>query len=246
MDERKKHLETLKDSEKEIIKKAEEIQKNIDKRIEETEKKNEELTKKYEKIKEPLIKEICFYINGEKENSTKIPNYWLVVLKNSDLFSDINEKDELALKYLKNITIENESILNFEFEKNEYFQNTSLKKTFKEEKVISGTKIEWNEGKNLQLKRVLKKPKGKKKTNETPKIIEKYEPCDSFFNFFDKVEDEEIEEDDFIIFEELKETVLPNSVKYYLAEHLQDEEEDDSEDDEDEEEEGIVLTSEDY
>ena len=242
----------LTEEEKEILKKGEMIQKVIDEKLNFSEKKIEEITKKYEKLKEPLLKEINLYINGEKENSTKIPNYWLIVLKNSDLFlEEINEKDEEVLKYLKNIFIETkneiEFHLNFEFEKNEFFENLILKKIFKEEKVISGTKINWNEGKNIQLKRVLKKPKGNKKSNSNEKkIIEKFEPCDSFFNFFNEIEDEEDMEDEYSIFEELKETILPNSVKYYLAEHLNEEEEEEDEEDDDEEEEVLILTSEDY
>jgi nucleosome assembly protein 1-like 1 len=54
----------------------------------------------------------------------------------------------------------------FEFEKNEYFTNTLLEKTYfiSEElllKEIISTKIDWIEGKNISVKKVTKTMKNK-------------------------------------------------------------------------------------
>jgi nucleosome assembly protein 1-like 1 len=244
VEERNKHLETLTEEQKVIIKELEKYQTQIDEVLNKFEKKNEEVTKKYELLKEPFYKERNEYINGEKENSTRIPTFWITVLKNSDLF-DINKRDEECLKFLKCISlVEKEEIeIIFEFEENPFFENKTLTKTFQETlQTTKGTKIEWKEGNNLQLKRVLKKPKGKKKPNE--KVVESFEPCESFFNFFDE-SNEEVAEDDFEVLEILKESILPNAVQYYLGEN-EDEEEEEDESDSDEEKETIILTSDDW
>lgn len=63
----------------------------------------------------------------------------------------------------------------FEFEKNDYFNNSILKKSYvmSRQNVIErceGTTIEWKEGKNITEKKVKKKNKKGKKTEA--KIVE--------------------------------------------------------------------------
>jgi nucleosome assembly protein 1-like 1 len=63
----------------------------------------------------------------------------------------------------------------FEFEKNDYFTNTILKKTYimSRQNVIEkceGTKVEWKEGKNITEKKI--KKKNKKSGKKTEKVVE--------------------------------------------------------------------------
>ena len=65
-----------------------------------------------------------------------MPDFWLNALKNNDVLSEeITERDEGALKYLKDIKwsrIENPKgfKLDFYFNTNPYFKNTILTKTY--------------------------------------------------------------------------------------------------------------------
>ncbi|XP_058115470.1 nucleosome assembly protein 1;3-like [Magnolia sinica] len=106
---------------------------------------------------------------------------------------EISERDEGALKYLKDIKwfrVNDPKCfkLEFFFDPNPYFKNTILTKTYHMidddesilEKVI-GTEIEWYPGKCLTQKVLKKKPK---KGPKNAKPITKTEQCDSFFNFF--------------------------------------------------------------
>lgn len=72
----------------------------------------------------------------------------------------------------------------FTFEKNDYFTNETLKKSFvmTKQNVIEkcdGTIIEWKEGKDVTIKKVKKKSK-KKGSKAVTKTVEQ----ESFFNFF--------------------------------------------------------------
>ncbi|RHN73533.1 putative nucleosome assembly protein (NAP) [Medicago truncatula] len=136
------------------------------------------LEAKYQLLYQPL------YTKG-------VPYFWLVALQNNDEIADeITERDEDALKYLKDIkytrTTEPQGFkLEFFFDSNPYFSNTILTKTyhmvdedeFIMEKAI-GTEIEWLPGKSLTEK---KDPNTAKQTIETEKF-------DSFFNFFNSLE----------------------------------------------------------
>jgi nucleosome assembly protein 1-like 1 len=69
----------------------------------------------------------------------------------------------------------------FRFEKNDYFTNEELKKTFvmTKQNVIEkceGSVVTWKDGKDITKKKV-KKKKGKKPVT---KVVD----CESFFNFF--------------------------------------------------------------
>ena len=79
--------------------------------------------------------------------------------------------------------------LTFTFEKNHYFKETELKKTFVMQKanVIEkcvGSKIEWLAGCDPTSQ---KKKKKQKKGGKT-KTITTTVKCDSFFNFFDTID----------------------------------------------------------
>lgn len=94
--------------------------------------------------------------------NSSFENFWKISLSNNDLISKmITKEDEDVLSYLKNIKIntlsnERETIkqLEFIYENNPFFSNTSLVKTFKFDKFdggilsIGSSEIDWKEGKN--------------------------------------------------------------------------------------------------
>lgn len=136
--------------------------------------------------------------------------------------------------------------LTFTFEKNDYFTNETLKKTFimTKQNVIEkceGTEIAWKDGKDVTKKKVKKKSKSKKAGAKTvTKTVEQ----ESFFNFFKTITmpdekelaegkegDEEEEEkdvgqlmdEDFEIGCEFKDQLVPLALEFYL-EVIEDEE----------------------
>jgi nucleosome assembly protein 1-like 1 len=79
----------------------------------------------------------------------------------------------------------------FLFEKNDYFKNASLRKSFvmTRQNIIEkceGTEIEWKEGKDVTKKKIKKKQKAKK--GQPGKTITKTVEQESFFNFFKTIE----------------------------------------------------------
>ncbi|CAF1056338.1 unnamed protein product [Rotaria sordida] len=142
----------------------------------------------------------------DEEKKVGIPEFWLHVLKNSDVISElIKEPDEQVLKHLIDIRIimKNDSqnkvfTIEFEFTPNEYFTNTILTKTYElrtgldEQEPLSyegpeitkskGCEIQWNIGKNVTIKTVKKKQKHKNRG--TIRVVTKEVEADSFFNFF--------------------------------------------------------------
>jgi len=139
----------------------------------------------------------------EGEKTVGIPEFWLQVLKNSDVVSElIKEQDEDVLKHLIDvrITMQNESeqkgfTIEFEFTPNEYFTNTILTKTYDlrtgpdEHEPLSyegpeivkskGCEIQWNKGKNVTIKLVKKRQKHKNRG--TIRVVTKEVQTDSFF-----------------------------------------------------------------
>ncbi|AQL02112.1 Nucleosome assembly protein 1, partial [Zea mays] len=133
------------------------------------------LEAKYQKLYEPLYTKRYGIVNGEvevdgvcdepasentvegKEPDAKgVPDFWLTAMKTNEVLSEeIQERDEAALKYLKDIKwsrIEDPKgfKLDFFFDTNPFFKNSVLTKTYHMvdeddpilEKAI-GTEIEW-------------------------------------------------------------------------------------------------------
>ncbi|KAI3878335.1 hypothetical protein MKX03_021795, partial [Papaver bracteatum] len=138
-----------------------------------------------------------------------VPNFWLNAMKTNEvLMEEITERDEGALKYLKDIKwcrIEEPKgfKLEFFFDTNPYFKNAVLTKTYHmiddDEPILEkaiGTEIDWYPGKSLTQKVLKKKPK---KGSKNTKPITKTEDCDSFFNFFNPPQvpedDDELDEE---------------------------------------------------
>ncbi|XP_020098493.1 nucleosome assembly protein 1;1-like isoform X2 [Ananas comosus] len=244
------------------------------------------LEAKYQKLYEPLYTKRYEIVNGlvEVEGVTKecaddtsaedqnceekgVPEFWLTAMKTNELLAEeIQERDEEALKFLKDIKwcrIDNPKgfKLEFFFDPNPYFKNSVLTKIYhmvdEDEPILEraiGTEIEWFPGKCLTKKVLKKKPK---KGSKNAKTITKIESCESFFNFFNppQVPDDEDEldddtadqlqnqmEQDYEIGSTVREKIIPHAVSWFTGEAVQeefedDEDDEDGEDDEDEEEE---------
>ncbi|KAF6155484.1 hypothetical protein GIB67_010676 [Kingdonia uniflora] len=144
----------------------------------------------------------------EEDKATEekgVPEFWLNALKTNEVLSDIVlERDEEALKYLKDIKWcrmdEPKGFkLEFFFNTNPYFKNSVLTKIYhmidEDEPILEraiGTAIEWLPGKCLTQKLMKKKPK---KGSKSAKPITKTESCESFFNFFSPPEVPDDEDD---------------------------------------------------
>nr|GMD41246.1 nucleosome assembly protein 1;2 [Ipomoea batatas] len=180
---------------------------------------------------------------GEAAVEKGVPDFWLTAMKNNEVLAEeITERDEGALKYLKDIKwsrIEEPKgfKLEFFFDTNPYFKNSVLTKVYHMideddpilEKAI-GTEIEWYPGKSLTEKILKKKPK---KGSKNVKPITKTEQCDSFFNFFSppqvpEDEEEDIDEDaaeelqnlmeqDYDIGSTIREKIIPHAVSWFTG-----------------------------
>ncbi|KAF8388802.1 hypothetical protein HHK36_025482 [Tetracentron sinense] len=170
------------------------------------------LEAKYQKLYKPLYTKRYEIVNGkievegvtneaamdqEEDKATEekgVPDFWLTAMKTNELLAEeISERDEGALKYLKDIKwsrIESPKgfRLEFFFGPNPYFKNSVLTKTYHmiddDEPILEkaiGTEIEWLPGKSLTQKLLKKKPR---KGSKNAKPITKTENCESFFNFF--------------------------------------------------------------
>lgn len=235
-----------------------------------------ELDAKYQKLYEPLYTKRFEIVNGSTEldgASSKhnveekgVPDFWLNAMKRNELLSDeIQERDEAALKYLKDIKyskIQSSDFpdgfkLDFFFDTNPFFKNSVLTKTYHvvdddELNLVVGTEIEWFPGKILTQKLLKKKIKqGSKNT----KPIIKTEKCESFFNFFkhrkrpsgDEYIDVQLQdemEQDFDIGSIFRDEIIPHAVSWFTGEAIpeiefnssNDGEEDDEQNTDDQEE----------
>lgn len=171
----------------------------------------------------------------------------------------IQEKDRPILMHLQDVTCNLHEQgygydLIFTFEKNDYFSNETLKKSFvlTKQNVIEkceGTEIAWKDGKDVTKKKIKKKSK-KKGAKTVTKTVDQ----ESFFNFFKTIampdekeldtgkggdddkdpEDEEkdvgeLMDADFDIGNEFKDQLIPLALEYYM-EVIQEDECDDCDD----------------
>ncbi|XP_027333923.1 nucleosome assembly protein 1;3-like isoform X4 [Abrus precatorius] len=234
------------------------------------------LEAKYQKLYQPLYTKRYDIVNGlteveggaanettpdtEEDCEKGVPAFWLNAMKNNDVLAEeISERDEGALKFLKDIKwsrIDNPKgfKLEFFFDTNPYFTNSVLTKTYhmidEDEPILEkaiGTEIQWHPGKCLTQKLLKKKPK---KGSKNAKPITKTENCESFFNFFNPPQvpddDEDIDEDmaeelqnqmeqDYDIGSTIRDKIIPHAVSWFTGEAIQGEEFGGLEDDEDDE-----------
>lgn len=239
------------------------------------------LEAKYQKLYEPLYSKRYDIVNGvvevdgitdetkeqgeEKASEEKgVPNFWLTAMKTHDILADvITERDEGALKYLKDIKwarIDDPKgfKLEFYFDTNPYFKNDVLTKTYhmidEDEPILekaTGTEIEWHPGKCLTQKILKKQPK---KGAKNAKPITKTEDCESFFTFFNPPEVPDDEEDldddtaeelqglmeqDYEIGSAIRDKIIPHAVSWFTGEAADGDEyeiDDEGDDDDDDDE----------
>ncbi|GMH03764.1 hypothetical protein Nepgr_005603 [Nepenthes gracilis] len=236
------------------------------------------LEAKYQKLYEPLYSKRYDIVNGvvevgvtsdsamepAEDNAPEekgVPNFWLTAMKTHVVLAEeITERDDGALKYLKDIKwcrIDNPKgfKLEFFFDPNPYFKNTILTKTYHmiddDEPILEkaiGTEIEWYPGKCLTQKLLKKKPR---KGSKNAKPITKTENCESFFNFFnppqvpdddDDIDDDTAEElqsqmeQDYDIGSTIRDKIIPHAVSWFTGEAAQDDEFEGIDDDENEDE----------
>ncbi|KAI3777901.1 hypothetical protein L1987_47704 [Smallanthus sonchifolius] len=237
------------------------------------------LEAKYQKLYAPLYSKRYDIVNGvvevdgvndeaamdvtdDKAKEEKgVPNFWLNAMKTNEILAEeISERDEEALKYLKDIRwcrIDDPKgfKLEFFFDTNPFFKNSVLTKVYHmiddDEPILEkaiGTEIEWLPGKCLTQKILKKKPK---KGSKNAKPITKTENCDSFFNFFnppqvpedeDEIDEEMAEElqnqmeQDYDIGSTIRDKIIPHAVSWFTGEAVQEDEFDGIEDDEDDDE----------
>uniref|UniRef100_A0A5B6YZI3 Uncharacterized protein n=1 Tax=Davidia involucrata TaxID=16924 RepID=A0A5B6YZI3_DAVIN len=234
------------------------------------------LEAKYQKLYEPLYSKRYDIVNGvvevegvagevtmnqEEEKATEekgVPDFWLTAMKTNEVLTEeISERDEEALKYLKDIKwcrIDNPKgfKLEFFFDRNPFFKNSVLTKTYHmiddDEPILEkaiGMEIEWSPGKCLTQKILKKKPK---KGSKNAKPITKTENCESFFNFFNPPQvpedEDDIDEDtaeelqnqmeqDYDIGSTIRDKIIPHAVSWFTGEAVQGDELEDIEDDDD-------------
>ncbi|QCD80281.1 nucleosome assembly protein 1-like 1 [Vigna unguiculata] len=221
-------------------------------------------TKRYDivngvtEVEEAAVNETTPVAGDDEEKG--VPAFWLTAMKNNEVLAEeISERDEGALKFLKDIKwsrIENPKgfKLEFFFDTNPYFTNTVLTKTYhmidEDEPILEkaiGTEIQWHTGKCLTQKILKKKPK---KGSKNAKPITKTENCESFFNFFNPPQvpedDEDIDEDaaeelqnqmeqDYDIGSTIRDKIIPHAVSWFTGEAIQGDEFGELEEDEDDE-----------
>lgn len=194
--------------------------------------------------------------NADLSTVTGVPNFWLNALRNNaEIEPTITPKDHGALESLSDIKLIYLSgtegfRLDFFFEKNKYFKNEVLSKTYHLIDVADdadddgpildyadGTEIEWLPGMDLTVTKQQKRQRHR--TKDIMRNVERIVPADSFFNFFRSISREDINEcpppdkeysieDDFFIGELIKEKIIPNALRWYTTESQESEEEDDS------------------
>jgi nucleosome assembly protein 1-like 1 len=134
------------------------------------------------------------YLKGQKG----IPDFWVRAIKSNRLIWDqVKEKDQPIFEFLKHVETvqgENEESKNMTLtlrmvfnSENDHFVPSTLSTTLEYEsedkiKQITGTDIEWLEGKDPTKKKIKKKQKHKK-TGETRTVVKTVD-SDSFFNIF--------------------------------------------------------------
>ncbi|XP_035780485.1 nucleosome assembly protein 1-like 1 [Anopheles albimanus] len=219
-----------------------------------------------DEINEKLRKMALNYHKDLPQNGQGIPNFWLMVFKNTEELAElVHPHDEPILQYLRNLNIVYEKdpmayIIEFHFDQNPYFKDTVLtKKYFLRCKVdtdepfsfegpeihkCTGCPINWNPGKNVTVKTIKKQQKHKQRG--AIRTITKTQPTESFFNFFSPPrvqEDDKIDPEtqfligrDFEIGHFLRARIIPKAVLYYTGEVLDEDGDDDDEEEEEEEE----------
>uniref|UniRef100_A0A2K5KAD7 Nucleosome assembly protein 1 like 1 n=1 Tax=Colobus angolensis palliatus TaxID=336983 RepID=A0A2K5KAD7_COLAP len=148
----------------------------------------------------------------EKEDPKGIPEFWLTVFKNVDLFSDmVQQHDEPILKHLKDTKVKLSAA--GQPMKPDDFDPFS----FDGPEIMGCTECQtdWKKGKDVSLKTIKKQQKNK--GSGTVCTVTNTVSSDSFFNFFAPPEVPE----NFKIGHFLHERIIPRSVSYLTGEAIE-------------------------
>jgi hypothetical protein len=115
--------------------------------------------------------EKTYEIKEQANGENGIPEYWKNVIMYCNFFQ-VNEKDKEILSFLKNVTLkltENslDFTVNFHFDKNDFFNEETLFKTYVYDETTfepvraNASVVNWKEGKNPSLRIKTKKIKSK-------------------------------------------------------------------------------------
>jgi len=194
-------------------------------------------------------------VEGEPE-ATPIPEFWLTALRNHmELAEIITDSDAELLKHLVDIRLSYLPAdapapgykLTFVFEKNDWFENEVLEKTYYYQSEVGylgdfiyeraeGTEIKWKSDEK-DLTKVIEVKKQRNKNTQRTRLVKKTRPADSFFNFFSPPvppsddDEEEMSENalndlemklevDYQIGEDFKEKIIPRAVDYFTGKAL--------------------------
>ncbi|KAJ1787527.1 histone chaperone [Coemansia sp. RSA 2399] len=197
----------------------------------------------------------------DDEDVAGIPEFWLTALKNNPDFAElITERDEEALKFLRDIRLAylDESPgfkLEFVFSENPFFTNAVLTKTYVydqddvagalEFSHAQGSEVDWKPEQDLSV--TVETKKQRHKTTNRTRVVKKTVPAQTFFSFFTTVEEPESEDEselaeetrdrislDYELANDLKEKIVPNAIDWFTGKALEYEGLDEDEDFEDE------------
>ncbi|KRZ11156.1 Nucleosome assembly protein 1-like 4, partial [Trichinella zimbabwensis] len=219
---------------------------------------NDEFIKSFNVVRETILEKSPELREMVAADIKGVPDFWATVLRNGEYTGElVNPNDEILLKSLTNIEVRYSKdpegfSLHFFFDENDYFTNTELTKhyiTTTEMKAKNpfdyngtrivgrkGCKIDWKPGKNLTVKLVKKRRKGKTGNCFVPKEI----TVSSFFNFFDpkydtddvtEVDEEQKDylEEDIEVAEVIRDQLVPNAVLFFTGEAVEQDDFDDEE-----------------
>ncbi|KAJ2450318.1 histone chaperone [Coemansia sp. RSA 2336] len=184
----------------------------------------------------------------DKEKQKGIPDFWLTTLNSHPQLAElITERDEEAIKYLRDIRLEylNDKPgfkLEFEFAENPFFTNTVLSKTYVYEQSdvagdlefgsATGTEIDWKPDHDLSVKVETKKQRHKT-TNRT-RVVKRTVPAETFFSFFATIKEPDMNDDsevadetrdrielDYELAEEFKEKIIPCAIDWFTGKALE-------------------------
>ncbi|XP_054710477.1 nucleosome assembly protein 1-like 1 isoform X2 [Uloborus diversus] len=223
-----------------------------------------ELSNEIQKVK---VEDDTDQKTDESADIKGIPEFWLTALKNAPTVADmIEEYDDPILKHLIDVKAYTHAEpmsfdLEFIFEPNDFFTNSTLTKhyelrctpdptdvfSFEGPEIVKckGCVIDWKKGKNVTVKTIKKKQKHK--ARGAVRTVTKTVQNDSFFNFFnppaapedeDQMDEEtqNILSNDFEVGNLIKDRIIPNAVLFFTGENMIDDEFDEEDDDEDEDE----------
>ena len=200
--------------------------------------------------KDKAIEEEVRVKTGSSRESTPedvggIPQFWACAMTQMGSIGElITEEDVDCLEHLQDITCEDRAdgkgfTLRFFFAPNDYFTNSVLTKEYdvpnlllSDEpllKNVSGTKIEWKEGKSLTHRTIKKKQRGKGKNAGQMRVVLKTEEKESFFQWFtppempsmDSMDEEEAErleevfDNDYDVAQAFRFHVIPKAVLWF-------------------------------